>query len=225
MKLSQQTLTILKNFAGINDSIFIEKGEIIRTVSPLMNVLAEAKLDEKFPTSFGIYDLNKFLSVISMFSEIPELDFDDKNVYIKGNQGKSKISYRFCDESIVTKAPNKKIKMTSEYEFVLKAKDLAWILKASSVLSTSHISFDSDGNKLKLVTFDPQDDSCDTEEYDTGETCDVDMKMIFKTEHMKFIPGTYKVEFSPEGISKFESQDISLTYWISTEAGSSLSKG
>ena len=61
MKLSDKTLTILKNFAGINTGIFFQTGKVIKTVAPTKSILATANIDEEFPTDFGIYDMTRLL--------------------------------------------------------------------------------------------------------------------------------------------------------------------
>ena len=40
MKLSNRTVEILKNYSDINMSLFIEPGNILRTVSPSKTILA-----------------------------------------------------------------------------------------------------------------------------------------------------------------------------------------
>ena len=40
---------------------------------------AEAKIEETFDTKFGIFDLPKFLGIVSLFNN-PEFEFDDKFV-------------------------------------------------------------------------------------------------------------------------------------------------
>ncbi len=57
MKLSEKTLTLLKNFSNINQSILFKQGSSLRTISVMKNILAEATIDEDLPTDFGIYDL------------------------------------------------------------------------------------------------------------------------------------------------------------------------
>ena len=47
MKLSDNTLTILKNFAGINNSILVKGGTRLRTISVAKNILAEADITEE----------------------------------------------------------------------------------------------------------------------------------------------------------------------------------
>ena len=83
VKISEPTINILKNYAAINSNLFVsEAGSVLATISPVKNVAAEATVAEHFPQSFGIWDLNKFLSVLSIFEE-PELDFHEKHVTIR----------------------------------------------------------------------------------------------------------------------------------------------
>ena len=49
MKLSDNALAILKNFAGINNSILVKEGNKLRTISVAKNILAEAEIKEEFP--------------------------------------------------------------------------------------------------------------------------------------------------------------------------------
>ena len=109
MKLSIDTLSVLKNFASINQGIMFKKGKTLRTVSPQKNVMAEATVSDEFPTDFGVYDLNNFLSVLSLHKEEPTIDFQDNNVLISGLQGRSKIKYRFCAPHLIVVAPEKAI--------------------------------------------------------------------------------------------------------------------
>ena len=63
LKLSQETLGVLKNFASLNSNILVRPGSTLSTVTPVKNVMAEATVEETFDTEFGIWDLNKFLGV------------------------------------------------------------------------------------------------------------------------------------------------------------------
>ena len=60
MKLSDKTLSLLKNFSNINQSILFKKGSSLRTISVMKNILAEATITEEIPKDFGIYDLSQF---------------------------------------------------------------------------------------------------------------------------------------------------------------------
>ena len=78
MKLSDNALAILKNFAGINNSILVKEGNKLRTISVAKNILAEAEIKEEFPRDFAIYDLNQFLNGLSLHQD-PDLDFQQSS--------------------------------------------------------------------------------------------------------------------------------------------------
>ena len=83
MKLSDNTISLLKNFSTINQSILFKTGNKLRTISVMKNILAEATINEALPKDFGIYDLNQFLNGHSLHQS-PELDFtNDEYVVIK----------------------------------------------------------------------------------------------------------------------------------------------
>ena len=86
MKLSDSTLTVLKNFVGINNSILVKQGSKLRTISVAKNILAEADISEDFPKDVAIYDLNQFLNGLSLHQD-PNLDFTEES-YLTIREGK-----------------------------------------------------------------------------------------------------------------------------------------
>ena len=72
MKLSESTLSVLKNFSTINQSILFKQGKKLRTISVMKNILAEVTVEEEFPKDFGIYDLPQFLNGIGVLYNDPE---------------------------------------------------------------------------------------------------------------------------------------------------------
>ena len=90
IKLSKETMDILKNYSSINSNIFINSGNRISTISPIKNILSEVEVSETFDVVFGIWDLPKFLGTISIFND-PELEFHEKYVLILN--GNSTIKY------------------------------------------------------------------------------------------------------------------------------------
>lgn len=227
MKLSSETLNVLKNFSNINKGILFKQGQVLKTVSSLRNILAEVTIKENIPAEFGVHDLNNFLSVVSLHKDDPSFEFDDKHVVIVGNKGRSKIKYRFCEPKMITTPPDKAIAMPSpEITFNVSAEDFDWILKASSVLGSPHIAIESDGSKINILTLDLADDSAHTDALEIGQGNGDSYRMIFKTENFsKILPGSYEVEISSKGISKFTNKNFDLKYWVSTEAGSKFTKG
>jgi hypothetical protein len=225
MKLSSDTLNILKNFASINQGILFKKGKTLRTVSAQKNVMAEASITEEIPTEFGVYDLNNFLSVLTLHKDDPVIEFDSSNVLISGLQGRSKIKYRFCAPNMIVAAPDKSITMPDpEISLALKQEDFDWIMKAASVLSSNYVAVESDGNKVFVIALDMANDAAHTDSLEIGAANGDKYKMIFKVENLKMISGSYDVKISSKGISNFKHQTLNLQYWIATETGSKFEK-
>ena len=112
MKLSEKTLTVLKNFAGINNSILVKEGNQLRTISVAKNILAEANIDEEFPRQFGIYDLNQFLNGLSLHQD-PDMDFTEES-YLTIREGRRRVRYFFADPQVIISPPDKQINLPSE---------------------------------------------------------------------------------------------------------------
>jgi hypothetical protein len=226
MKLSNETLSVLKNFGSINQGIFFKQGKTLKTVSSHKNILAEVTIKEEIPADFGVYDLNNFLSVVSLHKDDPSFEFDEKHVVIVGNKGRSKIKYRFCEPTMIVTPPEKQFVMPdAEVNFTLSTEDFDWILRAASVLSSPHIAIESDGKKINIVTLDLQNDSAHTDALEIAEGNGNKFKMIFKTENIsKVMPGTYEVAISSKGVSHFKNKNVPLQYYISTESGSKFEK-
>ena len=108
MKLSDNTLTILKNFASINNSILVKEGNRLCTISVAKNILAEAEITEEFPRDFAVYDLNQFLNGLSLHQD-PDLDFKEES-YLSIKEGKRRVKYFFADPNVIISPPEKEIK-------------------------------------------------------------------------------------------------------------------
>lgn len=222
MKLSNETLSVLKNFGNINQGIQFKKGKTLKTVSSHKNILAEVTINEDVPSDFAIYDLNNFLSVVSLHKDDPSFEFDDKHVVIVGNKGRSKIKYRFCEPTMIVAPPEKQLSMPeAEISFSLTAEDFDWVLRAASVLSSPQIAIESDGSKINIVTLDLQNDSAHTDSLEIGDGNGAKYRMVFKTENLqKILAGSYDVSISSKGISHFVNKNVALQYWITIEQGS-----
>jgi len=217
MKLSNETLNVLKNFAGINSGIEFKMGNKIATISSTKTVLAKATLTDEFPQDFCIYDLNQFLSVHSLNKDT-ELDFDAQHVIFKS--GRSETKYRTTVKTMIVSPPDKDLKLpTIDGEFKLKEEDLAQVLKNAAVLVSSHIAFQSDGSKVTVSTFDAKDDSAHTNTIEIGaDSNSKPFRAVFLTENFKMIPGSYIVEVSSQGLATFKNEKGDLQYWIAVEA-------
>ena len=81
MKLSKDTLEVLKNFATINTNILVREGTSVSTISTGKNIFAKAEVTEPFPKEFAVYDLNSLLSLLTVMEDT-DVDFGDESLTV-----------------------------------------------------------------------------------------------------------------------------------------------
>ena len=220
MKRSEKTLTVLKNFAGINNSILVKQGTQLRTMSVAKNILAEANIEEDFPRQFGVYDLNQFLNGLSLHQD-PEMDFTEES-YLTIREGRRKAKYFFADPQVIISPPDKQITLPSEdVHFQLESTSLEKILKAAAIYQLPDLCVVGEAGVVKLVVRDKKNDTSNSYAVDVGET-DKEFSFNFKVENIKIIPGAYDVVVSSKLLSRFTNSQFNLTYYIALEPDSTF---
>ena len=220
MNLCDNTLGILKNFAGINNSILVKEGNQLRTISVAKNILAEAEIDEDFPRQFGIYDLNQFLNGLSLHQD-PDLDFSEES-YLTIREGKRRVKYFFADPQVIVAPPEKEITLPSQDVcFQLDSMALDKLLKAAAVYQLPDLSAVGEAGVVKLVVRDKKNDTSNELAVVVGET-DKNFTFNFKVENIKIIPGAYNVVVSSKLLSKFTNTNFNLKYYIALEPDSTF---
>ena len=220
MKLSDKTLTLLKNFAGINNSILVKQGNQLRTISVAKNILAEAEIPEEFPRQFGIYDLNQFLNGLSLHQD-PEMDFKEES-HLVIREGKRKVKYFYADPQVIISPPDKKINLPSEdVHFQLDRGALEKLLKAAAVYQLPDLCVVGESGVVKIVVTDKKNDTSNSYSVDVGAT-DKEFTFYFKVENIKIIPGAYDVVVSSKLLSEFTNSTYNLKYYIALEPDSTF---
>ena len=220
MKLSDNTLTILKNFAGINNSILVKEGTKLRTISVAKNILAEADIKEEFPRDFAIYDLNQFLNGLSLHQD-PDLDFKEES-YLSIREGKRRVKYFFADPNVIIAPPEKEINLPSQDVcFQLDSASLEKLVKAAAVYQLPDLSAVGEAGVIKLVVRDKKNDTSNEYAIVVGAT-DQEFIFTFKVENIKIIPGAYDVIVSSKLLSQFTNTRYNLTYYIALEPDSTF---
>ena len=218
-KISPDTLNIFKNFATINSNLHVRAGSTINTVSPSKTVLAEAQVKETFDTEFGIWDMGKFLSVVSLFKE-PEFEFESTHVLIgEAGGGKTSVKYFFSDPTLLTKEDRKIVMPNISVSFQLTKDSLGSLLKAASVLQAPDMCVEACGEGICIRVCDKKDPtahswsvSIDTQEYSRS------FRYWFKIENLKMIPADYTVDIGEKRVARFTGASVS--YWVAMESDS-----
>lgn len=215
--ITEQTMQVLKNYASINPNIVIESGNVIKTISEAKNVVSKSILDVEFPKTFGIFDLNEFISAMGLVDN-PTLSFEDEYVLIGDSVGRTRIKYYYSDIDILT-SPSKEVVMRdADVTFTLDRETLAKVRRASSVLGHNEVSVTCIDNVVCLTVNDNSDSTSN------GYTVDVEgtykhsnFNFVFNINNLKMIEGDYDVAISSSLISHFINKQTKIEYWVALE--------
>lgn len=210
MKLSNETIEILKNFATINPSLMVRKGNILRTVTANKTVMASATLKETFPTEFGIHDLTRLIMVLSAYDN-PTIDFESG--YIKISDGPSDTKYHHSAAETVTQPPSKDVELPDiDANFTITNQALVKVIRLSNGLGLPNIVLHGNGGKSYLTGTNVLEEGADSTSYEVG-TADKNYRAVFDVEHMKMLFRDYNVKVSA-GVAYFESTQGDVRYWV-----------
>ena len=217
MILSDKTTKVLQNFATINSGILFRSGNVIRTISPQKTIMAKATVDETFGRDFAIFNLNRFLGVLSLFQS-PEIVVGEKSATIVAD--KQKLTYVYADPTTFMTPPEKDVTFPiPEITFKLKAADLDKVKKAGNVMQLPEIAITGDGTTMMIRAVDMKNPTADGFSIDVATT-ELNFNAVFKAEQLIMLPNDYDVVISSKGISKFDATN--LTYWVAVEASSTF---
>ena len=213
MKLSESTVSVLKNYSTINQNLLVREGSVLSTMSAMKNIVAQSTVDEEFSQEVAIYDLNEFLASMSLFNS-PDLKFKDDFVIMSEEGKKSSLKYWYSDPSVVTTV-TKEINMPEcEVEFTLSSDVLSNVQKASAVIGAPDMVLEN--GSLRVT--DKKNDTANAYSIDVVDTDDdVDYKFWFKVENLKLLSGDYNVSVSSKRISHFKNANVDIEYFIALE--------
>jgi gp45 sliding clamp, C terminal. len=213
MKFDAKTLDVLKNFSTINPSLKFEKGNVLKTISPIKTILSQAHVTTSIEETFVIGELGRFMSALSLFQD-PEVILGEESLII--TDGKDKLKYLYTPENVITLPPEKPIAFPApDVQFTLTNEMFQTARKAMAVLSLQEMALIGEDGKLIVRAHDAKGLSKDTYSIPIGET-DKKFSVVFKAENLKLMPFDYEVSISSKGISWFKNDDIQ--YWIAIES-------
>ena len=215
MKLSDTTISVLKNYSSINQNLKINAGNSLSTMSAMKNIVAQAKVEETFEKNVAIYDLNEFLAAMSLFDK-PKLDFQDEYVMMGSDDDATSLKYWYSDPSVVTTVTKEITMPEPEVSFTLASEELSNITKAAAVIGVPDMVLE---NGVLTVT-DKKNQTANAFSMDVvlgSQNDDTDYKFWFKVENLKLMAGTYDVSVSSKNISHFKNKNVDVEYFIALE--------
>lgn len=218
MQISKETLSILKNFSQLNSNILVKPGNVIKTITSGKNVIAQASVSETFDTEFGIWDLGKFLSTVSLF-DTPSFDFGSKSVRISGTNGSS-VTYYYSEPELLT-THDKNIQFPETIvSFDFTQSMFSDLQRAASVLQLPDISIRCEEGKIYAVALNKKDPTTNQYSVVIGETEDIPFVFNFKVDNLRMVEGDYRVDVAKGNVSQFTHSKLDLMYWIALESDS-----
>ena len=222
MNLSNETVSVLKNFASINQNLVIKSGSNISTMSAMKNIVASAEVKEDFPTEFGIYDLNEFLASVSLFDK-PSLDFKDDFVVMTedGSSGKV-LKYWYSDPSVVTTVTKEITMPECEVSFSLENGLLSNVQKAAAIIGVPDMVLEGMDSGIALLKVTDKNNATANDyavkiDVNNDDGKNHPYKFWFKVENLKLLSGTYDIGVSSKNISHFVNTNVGIQYWIALE--------
>jgi hypothetical protein len=221
MKISNQTLQVLKNFASINPNLLVKPGSVLSTISTNKNIFAKATVAESFPASFAIYDMQQFLGVISIFED-PDFTFGDNSVVIS-SEGRS-VEYVYANPEMIVAPSDSVVQKIAvkdpEITFDLTAQGLNEVMKATAILQLDKINVVSEDGVVSVVVADPKNPSSNKFSLKVNGSAVSNLAMAFASENLKLIAGDYKVSLSSNGVSSFRNDKLDLEYFVAADVKS-----
>mgnify|MGYP003114115166 CR=1 FL=1 len=216
--MKSETIEVVKNFGTINQNLVFKEGNVLRTITDGRNVLARAVLEDSFPKSFGIYDVNEFIGAYNLIDN-GNVSFEDKHINI-ANQNMS-INYFYSDPEMLTNPPEADVNMPEvEVKFILTQEILNQLRKASATLGHKSVTIGGHTNgSVTLSIVDKNSATSNTYAVEVeGEILSDDLPALsINIDNLRLLPGDYQVEVSSKLISKFEHTERDLTYWVALE--------
>ena len=219
MKISNDTLSVLKNFASVNTNLLVRQGNTISTISAGKNIFARATVEEKFDREFAIYDLNSLLGLLTLLEDT-EVDFGAESITM--TKGRSTFEYYYADPEIIVGAPDKQIEVDEFFTFDLLADDLNMIHKAAGINAAPMLSIIGDGTNVTLTVGDPATPKSNSFKQTVTDTDKV-FKAHLQIENLKVLPGDYKVTISEKKFMHLVNTKTDVKYWLALDKTSEIS--
>jgi hypothetical protein len=221
MKISSETLQLLKNFASINMNILFRPGDVISTISSSNSIFAKATIKETIPNELAIYDLSSLLAMMTIIDN-QDIIFNPKSVSIVSPAGK--FEYFYSNPDTVVAAPTGTIEHVDVHKFTLTAEEVQMVMKAASITGAPSISITCREQAVVLSVGDRKNLTASNFKKDLGTSFNA-FDVHIAVENLKIIPDAYEISVAKTANGKakflhFNHLSRSLQYWIACEPDS-----
>src|ERR1017187_381211 len=227
MKISQQAIALLKQFAAINPGIVISPGSSMTTRSD--EIAAEATVPEAFPIEVRLPNIHEFVWLLSLFKE-PVCEFDENHVRIVESDGTAETQYALGKPGSLFHRPvrQKNPFPTEQTPLTIEPEQWDTLRKALGVniskqnhYGEGQLTIESDGNRVQLVAqrishTQKIQYSLSVPAVTNGFEC----TLVLCASNLPSLPGAYHVTIYPFFVQFQQTGDYSLSYCVGSEAQS-----
>ncbi|AFQ97124.1 sliding clamp protein [Aeromonas phage Aes508] len=219
MKLTKETLSVMKNFAAINPSLRLTPGNFIMTKSVNGVAYAEATIADEIDSELNIYDLPNFLSILGQLGEGSDINLSNGEIVIQN--GRAKVNLPDAESSVIV-VPKQRLRMPpADVEFDLKAEDLAEILKISRAVGADRIAITNRNDHIVIDAFAVEDGDNARTRYSLT-VCPYEgtnnFSFVINLENVSVVVADYKINISSKGAAQFQGINTAYVFVLETSS-------
>lgn len=219
MKLSSNSIAILKNLSKVNGGVVLKPGQAQRTISPdNKDVLVEATLEDSFPHEFGIYNLDQFLGNLTSLKS-PELTFSKD--YVLLDDGDVKMRFHGCPTNLIVVPKDTGLTLDKLAAKFTLTKEMQ--KKLTNLANTNGFDCFSVTGKSGILSLKVHEKGNDTSNFaqmeSVGNFTGNDFESSFSIKNLQLLMDDrdYEVELQEDSFGRFVSLDKKLEYYIAME--------
>ena len=214
MKLSNQTIEILQYCAKLNEGLVLRPGQLIRTITKNKALFAEFQVEEQFPVECALI-LKPFLHNLDSDTNV---SFDHQE-YILLSKSRTKTKVPRLDPKMVTAPPNKSLKVDQFEEKAFLHVDDLEEMPLGNLNSTFVFYAEVAGAPIGLDIC--QNDVVRTLELKIPRKANQAFRATIKGKNLVLPDGSYEVEFSRKGVSRWRGLNVAATIFVAIESRAS----
>lgn len=217
MKLSSNTLNVLKNYSSINKNMVFTQGNILRTFSNSKAIYSVAQIEEEIPMDFAIYDLPSMLGMLTCLDE-PEIVCHENNIEIVSTNDKGSFDVFYCDMDLVVVPPTSEPNIDPIYSFKVSLEEFQHLMKSISVTGSPSLTIKCDGENVTMIANDRDNNTSSSYKKVIGKF-DSKFDVYVSVENLKIIPDDYEIiiamtKSKKTALLNFKSESKKVEYWI-----------
>ena len=222
MKLTKETIEILKNFSQINKEFLFKEGSKISIGNRNKSFVAEAEIKEYFPMRAGVIDLKKILLCADALGPDVEFNFSEKSLTLSNKKSEAIFSLvnekeieimsneiNFDPSGIQFDIVQNTLKDLRKYTYLMRSDSIR--SKFSSGLGNMYLI--GTGGCIRLESRKTFSNNNEKLIINLNENCDRNFSMYVDFEKLKMIQDDFRCEIGSKPIVRFQAKNKPIKYY------------